>query len=167
LSHLRGAVAVVTTHSERRFMVQFIQIDEQTAVAGQLQPADFARVASSGFRLIINNRPDGEIWGQPKTKDLAAAAAQQGLGYVDLPFQSPVTVQPVQIAEFARLLGEIDSGVLAFCRSGARSTFIWAAAKVLLGAPSTEVLNNAARAGYDMREAASFVEELADAARAQ
>ena len=148
-------------------MAQFIQLDEQTAIAGQLQPADLAQAAAAGIKLIINNRPDGESWGQPKAKDLAAKAAQLGIAYADLPFSAPPAIAPAQVAEFARLLGETEGGVLAFCRSGMRSSVIWAAARVAQGAPASDVLAKAAKAGYDLRPAAQFIEQLANAARAE
>ena len=38
-------------------------IDRELAVAPQLQPADLAALAGSGFRAVICNRPDGEARG--------------------------------------------------------------------------------------------------------
>ena len=148
-------------------MAKFIQLDEQTAISGQLRPSDIAEAAAAGFKLIVNNRPDGESWGQPKAKDLAAAAAKAGIAYADLPFSAPPSIQPVQVAELARLLGETDGGVLAFCRSGMRSTVIWAAAKVAQGASVTDALAKTAKAGYDLRQGAQFIEMLGGAARQQ
>ncbi len=148
-------------------MVQLIPIDERTVIAGQLHPADLAQAAAAGVKAIVNNRPDGESWGQPKTKDLAEAAAGLGMAYVDLPFTAPPSIQPTQVAALARLLDETDGRVLAFCRSGLRSSIILAAAMAARGTPLMEVLAKTAKAGYDLRQAAPLLEHLANAARVE
>lgn len=151
---------------EWEFMVQLIPIDERIAIAGQLHPADLPEVAAAGITCIVNNRPDGESWGQPKAKELAEAAAKHGIAYADLPFKAPPAIQPAQVAELARFLGETEGRVLAFCRSGMRSSVIVAAAMVAQGVPLMDVLAKTAKAGYDLRQAAPFIEYLANAAHA-
>ena len=47
-------------------------------------------------------------------------------------------------------LDEAEGPVLAFCRSGTRSTFCWALAKGTAGANPDELTAKAASAGYDI-----------------
>lgn len=92
------------------------------AVAAQLSPADVASVAAQGFKTLINNRPDGEGGSaQPLNRDIEAAAKAAGLNYVYLP-----VISGAMTAEQVQAMREVIAGavppVLAFCRSGARST---------------------------------------------
>lgn len=97
-------------------------------VAPQLTPAAMAEVAAAGFRSVVNNRPDFEHGpDQPTNADIEAAARAAGLEYRFLPVDGGWQ-SPEQIAAFARLLQELPRPLLAFCRSGARSTRLYAAA---------------------------------------
>lgn len=90
--------------------------------SAQLQPEDMAQVAAAGFRSVVNNRPDFEGGpDQPTSAAIEAAAVAAGLKYAHHPV-SPSMHTPEQIAHMATLLAELPAPVLAFCRSGARST---------------------------------------------
>ena len=67
-------------------MADIRQVTEDFAVAPQLQTSEMAEAASRGFRLVINNRPDGEAPGQPSSAEMEAAARGAGLDYVHIPF---------------------------------------------------------------------------------
>jgi uncharacterized protein (TIGR01244 family) len=91
-------------------------------VAPQLTPEAMAEAARAGFRSVINNRPDFEHGpGQPTSADIEAAARAAGLEYRFLPVAGAFQT-PEQIAAFATLLEELPRPILAFCRSGNRST---------------------------------------------
>ena len=97
-------------------------------VAGQLTPAAMAEAAAMGFRSVVNNRPDHEHGpGQPTSAEIEAAARVAGLEYRHLPVDGGWQ-SPDEIAAFAQLLAELPRPLLAFCRSGARSTRLFAAA---------------------------------------
>lgn len=99
------------------------------SVAPQLAPEAMAEVARTGFRSVVNNRPDFEGGPQqPTNAALEAAARAAGLEYRFLPVASNHQ-SPEEIAAFARLLEELPHPVLAFCRSGARSTRLYLAAQ--------------------------------------
>jgi len=103
-------------------------VADDVFVAPQLSAADMATVAQAGFRSVINNRPDFEGGAdQPTAADIAAAAAQAGLTYRHLPVNGAYQ-SPEEIAAFGALLRELPRPVLAFCRSGARSTRLFVAA---------------------------------------
>lgn len=97
-------------------------------VSPQLAPADMAEAARAGFRSVVNNRPDFEGGpDQPTSAAIAAAAAAAGLQYRHLPVAGGYQ-SPEEIAAFGALLAELPAPVLAFCRSGARSTRLYQAA---------------------------------------
>ncbi len=100
-------------------------------VAPQLGPEAMAEAARLGFRSVINNRPDFEHGpGQPTNADIEAAARAVGLEYRFLPVDGGYQ-SPEEIAAFAALLSELPRPILAFCRSGARSTRLFVAAQQL------------------------------------
>lgn len=97
-------------------------------VAPQLTPDAMAEAARAGFRSVVNNRPDFEHGpDQPTSAAIAAAAAAAGLEYRHLPVDGGWQ-SPEEIAAFAQLLRELPRPLLAFCRSGARSTRLFMAA---------------------------------------
>lgn len=103
-------------------------IADTVFVAPQLAPADMAEAARAGFRSVINNRPDFEGGpDQPTSATMAVAAAAAGLQYRHLPVAGGYQ-SPEEIAAFGALLAELPAPVLAFCRSGARSTRLYQAA---------------------------------------
>jgi uncharacterized protein (TIGR01244 family) len=104
------------------------QIAADVCVAPQLTPESMAEAARAGFRSVVNNRPDFEEGPhQPTSASIEAAAKAAGLEYRYLPVDSSYQ-SPEEIAAFARLLEELPRPMLLFCRSGARSTRLFAAA---------------------------------------
>jgi uncharacterized protein (TIGR01244 family) len=98
-------------------------------VAPQLEPGAMAEAAAAGFRSVVNNRPDHEGGpDQPTSAQMQAAAEAAGLVYRYLPVDGAWQT-PEQIAEFARLLEDLPRPILAFCRSGGRSTRLFMAAQ--------------------------------------
>ena len=101
------------------------QIADDVCVAPQLTPETMAEVASMGFKSVINNRPDFEHGpDQPSSAQIEAAALAAGLQYRHLPVAGGYQ-SPEEIAQMARLLEELPRPLLAFCRSGARSTNLY------------------------------------------
>jgi uncharacterized protein (TIGR01244 family) len=123
------------------------RLDETTFVSvRQLTPGDVDEAAAQGIRLIVNNRPDGEEPGQPASAEIEAAARAAGLDYLHLPIAAGFP--PERVEAMAKAL---DQGpVLAFCRSGTRSAFLWALARAARGAPAEDLVATAAAAGYDL-----------------
>jgi uncharacterized protein (TIGR01244 family) len=107
------------------------QIAPDVCVAPQLEPQAMALAAQQGFRSVINNRPDFEGGPtQPTSASIAAAARAAGLEYAHLPVAGNYQ-SPEEIARFAELLKTLPRPILAFCRSGARSTRLYVAASSL------------------------------------
>ena len=109
------------------------QIAADVCVAPQLAPEIMAELAALGFKSVVNNRPDFEEGpGQPTSAQMEAAARAAGLEYAYLPVQ-PAYQSPEQIARMAELLATLPRPMVAFCRSGARSGKLYAAATALAG----------------------------------
>lgn len=103
----------------------FRQITDAFAVAGQLAPEHMAEVAAAGFKSVINNRPDFEGGpDQPRSADIEVAARAAGLQYFYLPVNG-ANIQPQDIAAFGELLKSAPGPVLAFCRTGTRSSKLY------------------------------------------
>lgn len=101
-------------------------LTETLCVTPQLAPEAMAEVARAGFRSVINNRPDFEGGpDQPTSAALEAAAQAAGLAYRHLPV-APGYQSPEEAAAFAQLLQALPAPVLAFCRTGTRSTKLFA-----------------------------------------
>jgi len=131
--------------------------DEFTA-APQIAPEDCADIAALGFGIVINNRPDAEEPGQPTGAQIEAAAQAAGLGYYAIPVDhSGFSVE--QVAALAACLVH-PKPVFAFCRSGTRSTMLWALAEAVRGTDPAAIIAAAAGAGYDVRPLGPTMEQL-------
>jgi uncharacterized protein (TIGR01244 family) len=106
--------------------MEITQVSEQLATAPQVRPEDLREIAASGFVGIINNRPDAEAPDQPSSLDLEAEAKRVGLAYWHVPV-IPGAMTDAHVRAFAAALGEAGGPVLAFCRTGNRSTALWKA----------------------------------------
>lgn len=118
------------------------------SVAHQLTEKDLEEAAAAGFRSIINNRPDGEAPDQPPSEELAVSAARLGLRYWHIPVVSG-QVSDEQVEAFRAALSEAEKPALAFCRTGTRSTTLWALAASDRLSPN-EILQTASEAGYNL-----------------
>jgi sulfide:quinone oxidoreductase len=118
------------------------------SVSPQLNEADVAEAASAGFRAIIDNRPDGEEPGQPTAAEMKAMAAAHGLGFAHVPTVGG-KISDEDVALMAHALADLEGPVLAYCRTGTRSTTLWALSQA--GAQTADaLLATAAAAGYDL-----------------
>ncbi|WP_297696282.1 TIGR01244 family sulfur transferase [Phenylobacterium sp.] len=133
-------------------MTDFRHVTDDISVSPQIGPDDVAQAAAQGFRTIINNRPDGEVPGQPTGHEIEQAAREAGLAYFHIPVRGGPT--PEQVATTARVVSEADKPVLAFCRSGTRSIITWALAEARAGGRDRQALVALGRqAGYDLSAA--------------
>ena len=124
------------------------RIDGQTLVAGQIKPSDMEALKAGGIGMIVNNRPDDEEAGQPSSAEMEAGARAAGIDYRYIPVASGFSAN--QVEAMSEALGSAEGQVLAFCRSGTRSTFLWALARAREGDAAGELIQKAAAAGYDL-----------------
>ena len=103
------------------------QLTADLSVSGQITAADVQSIADQGFRTLICNRPDKEGDDQPDFDDIASAAKAAGMEARYLPVVSGKVLEEDAV-KFGKLLDEVPGPVLAFCRSGARSSTLWSMA---------------------------------------
>jgi sulfide:quinone oxidoreductase len=128
--------------------VKVTKLTPNISVAHQLTAQDLEQAAAAGFKTIINNRPDGEALDQPPSEELAAAAKRLGLTYHHIPAVSG-QISHEQVEAFRTALGGAEKPALAFCRTGTRSTTLWAlAASDRLSV--NEILQTTSDAGYNL-----------------
>lgn len=127
--------------------VQVVRVAETVATAPQLLPSDLEAVAAAGFRVIINNRPDGEAMGQPTSDEMEAAAQAAGLEYYYYPLNA-FNYPGDDLVLMRRLFDDHSRPVLAFCRSGTRSTNLWITTRD--PAEQDAAREHAQRLGYDV-----------------
>ena len=134
----------------------FRTLDSTISVFGQIEPEDVAAAKELGFTTIVNNRPDDEQPGQPAGAEIEAAAKAAGLDYVAIPVDHS-GFNEGQVAAMVEALETARGPVLAFCRSGTRSTFLWALARHRLGDDGEQLIAKAANAGYDLSAIRSVI----------
>lgn len=134
------------------------QLSAQVSAAPQIDPADLPDLAALGFGMIVNNRPDDEAPGQPSGAEMEEAAHAAGLGYVAIPVDHS-GFSAEQVAAMSACLVS-PRRILAYCRSGTRSTMLWALAEASRGTPPATLVEAAAAAGYDVRQLLPLMERL-------
>lgn len=104
--------------------LRVLPLDPDVYAAGQLFETDLKLVSEQGVKTLINNRPDGEVGGQPLSADIGAAAEKLGMRYVYFPVVSG-RITPEDVEGFGELARDLEKPMLLFCRTGARSTMLW------------------------------------------
>jgi uncharacterized protein (TIGR01244 family) len=115
----------------------------------QITADQIAEATALGIKLIVNNRPEGEGDDQTPGEEIEAAARAAGMDYVAIPVTHSGFSEP-QVKAMADALDAAQGGVLAYCRSGTRSTLLWALAEASQGGDPHALTNMAAKAGYDV-----------------
>jgi len=141
-------------------MSDFRQLTENVLVSPQLALEDVAAAAAAGVALIVNNRPDGEEPSAPQGDEIAAAAAASGMNYVAIPIGHAGFSEP-QVNAMIDALEQAEGPILAYCRSGTRSTLLWALAAAKQGVEPEDIARTAARAGYDVSPIRPMIDMLA------
>ena len=137
------------------------KINDKLYLAGQIQSSELAAIADAGIRTIINNRPDGEEQGQPNADDIAAAAKEHGLAYHYLPMANNQPLPPTLVDDFKAILDNSNEPVLAHCRSGMRSSFIWALGELPTGSITVdEAIDRVQAVGIPLGNARAALESV-------
>ncbi len=139
----------------------FRKIDDKTYASPQIDVDDIAEAAALGIGLIVNNRPEDESDDQTPGADIEAAATAAGIAYVAIPVTHAGFSMPQVEAMQDALASAGDKPVLAYCRSGTRSTLLWALAQARMGTDLGTIAASAARAGYDVRPISQELDFLA------
>jgi uncharacterized protein (TIGR01244 family) len=125
LNKLSGSFRHFEAPKGREMSLPITCHNESFSTLGQIEPSNLSEIAQRGYKSVINNRPDFEGGpDQPKNADIEEEARRLGLTYAYLPVVGGAITRE-QAAEMARLLKTVPPPILAFCRSGARSTNLY------------------------------------------
>jgi uncharacterized protein (TIGR01244 family) len=141
-------------------MSDFRRLDENILVSPQLGVGDIAAAAALGVAMIVNNRPDGEEPSAPQGDAIAAAAAAAGINYVAIPIGHAGFSEP-QVDAMIAAMEQAEGPILAYCRSGTRSTLLWALASAKQGKDPDTIAGIAAQAGYDISPIRAIIDIFA------
>ena len=123
-------------------------LDEALSASPQIAPEDLPDIAAQGFRSVISNRPDGEEPGQPSAEALRQAAEAAGLAFAHVPVVGGA-ISDQDVADFREALANLPQPVFGFCRTGTRTTTLWALANVA-SISADDLIARAKSAGYDL-----------------
>ena len=119
------------------------------SISPQVLVNEMEAVAQAGFKAIICNRPDGEGPDQPSFKEIEAAAEHYGLQARYLPAETG-KVSDQDGRTFGQLLHSLPSPILAYCRTGMRSTTMWALSQAGT-MPLPQILEAGQKIGFDLK----------------
>ncbi len=134
--------------------MNIVKLTDNVAVSAQITPEDVVEIAAAGFKVLINNRPDGEELNQPTSAAMAAAAQAVGMEYHHMPITAPGFPGP-DFDAMSDLLDDPARPVLAFCRTGTRCANMWVAG--CDEAARECAMTAAEQRGYDLGMAAKFL----------
>ncbi len=119
------------------------------SAAGKLDRNDIEALAQDGVRTIVNNRPDDEDPGQLSATEARRIAEAQGIAYHHIPITA-ASLSRADVDAFAAVLAAAEQPIVAHCRSGTRSTLLWALSRMREGADPFGLVAEAARHGIDI-----------------
>jgi len=138
---------------------QLVSLGPGLAVTGRLDRSDLESLARTGVRTIINNRPDGEDPGQLPAAEARRIAELHGLAYHHIPITA-ATLSRADVDAFAAALRDAPAPIVAHCRSGMRSTLLWALSRMRERADPLSLIAEAARHGIDIANLPSVAARL-------
>ncbi|MCI3177616.1 TIGR01244 family phosphatase [Neisseria meningitidis] len=117
-----------------------LKLDEHLYISPQLTKADAEQIAQLGIKTVICNRPDREEESQPDFAQIKQWLEQAGVtGF----HHQPVTARDIQkhdVETFRQLIGQAESPVLAYCRTGTRCSLLWGFRRAAEGMPVDEII---------------------------
>jgi uncharacterized protein (TIGR01244 family) len=137
----------------------FTKLTDTLFVAPQISTEAVAAAKELGVSLIINNRPEDESADQTPGPEIEAAANAAGLDYIAIPVTHAGFAE-WQVTAMADALAKADGKILAYCRSGTRSTLLWGLAQASAGHHPAVLSEAAADAGYDLSPVAAMLDML-------
>lgn len=141
-------------------MSDFRKLEEGIFASPQIAVSDIAQARELGVTLVINNRPEGESPDQTPGSDIEAAARAAGMDYLYIPV-THAGFSEGQVKAMADALARNQGPVLAYCRSGTRSTLLWSLAEASRGRNVDDIATAAACGGYDVAPIRQLMDMLA------
>ena len=135
--------------SRSQTLSDFRQLSPDVWASPQIEVEDVETARKMGIAMIINNRPDDESEDQTPGASIEKAAIAAGLAYCAIPISHGGFNEP-QVDAMRDALERSGGKTLAYCRSGTRSTLLWALAQSVAGEDAERLTQQAAQAGYDL-----------------
>ena len=127
------------------------QLTSQLHVASQITKEDIPTIAAQGFKVILNNRPDGEGEDQPLAAEIEAEAKAHGIQYIYQPVVG-TAISDQDAENFGNNIANNDGPIFAHCRTGTRCTILWMLSQAK-NQSADDLLATAAKAGYSLDQA--------------
>lgn len=125
------------------------KLNQDIFIADQIILSDLEQFYHLGIKTVINNRPDKEI-NSPLSVEVAQRSKELGLNYYYLPI-IPGEYLIENITALTAIVATLNSPMVAYCRSGNRSTNLWGLSqKKLLGVE--EVIKKAKNIGFNIEQ---------------
>ena len=117
-------------------------------VSDQITEEDIEQLKEAGFKTIFCNRPDNEEQNQVTVKSIQDKAIESGLNFIHQPVIGGQITQN-DIDEFSDHYDDAEKPIFAYCRTGTRSSMLWALSES--GKRSIdEILQLTSAAGYNL-----------------
>ena len=124
------------------------KIIEDYVVSDQITEEDLEQLKEAGFKTIFCNRPDNEEQNQVTVKSIQDKAIESGLNFIHQPVIGGQISQN-DIDEFSDHYDDAEKPIFAYCRTGTRSSMLWALSES--GKRSIdEILRLTSAAGYNL-----------------
>lgn len=138
----------------------FRKVTDQVFASPQIEVDAVEEAQKLGIRLIINNRPEDESEDQTPGAQIEEAARKAGIDYLAIPV-THAGFSEAQVKAMVQALEKADGPILAYCRSGTRSTLLWSLAEASRGGNPQKIAANAAKAGYDVSPVRAMIDMFA------
>ena len=124
------------------------KIIDDYVVSDQINEDDVEKLKDAGFKTIFCNRPDNEEDKQISVKSIQDKVTKCGLSFVHQPVIGG-QISQVDIDQFSDYFDEAEKPIFAYCRTGTRSSMLWALSES--GKRSVdEILSLTSAAGYNL-----------------
>ena len=124
------------------------KIIDDYVVSDQINEDDIKKLKEAGFKTIFCNRPDNEEKDQISVKSINNKANENGLTFVHQPVIGGQISQK-DVDEFSDYYDDAEKPIFAYCRTGTRSSMLWALSES--GKRSVDdILSLTTAAGYNL-----------------
>lgn len=132
-------------------MMHITPLTNNVFIGSQIHAEDIAELKKHNITAVINNRPDSEDPNQPTNQDISLLMQQHHLLYYHIPI-SGTNVSLEDMHQLVTILNSATGPVFLYCRSGTRSSLLWAltASRYGLSTPQS-IIKICLEAGYNFQ----------------
>lgn len=139
-------------------MTKISRIVDGYSVSPQLSEDDFSHIEESGFKTVINFRPDREKSGYLDADEATEIAAKHNIAYFHVPVSMKGITQE-NIIELQKILAKAEKPILGHCGTGKRAAIVWAFASATDGNVD-DIIGCCAGAGHDIAQLRPHLEGM-------